>query len=294
MLWLLLGLNIFLLFSLLFIIESLNAYSNRISALSTDFTKKDLLIPKTRLLRKLGRSNTRFIEKNSQMYQFQMHQAQEINQVLNNLNEQMKAPLTVANGYAEVLHSLLQDHVQLEMVEKVEQNLYDLGRRIDFQTEYNALIEKKLHLSNVSINLSQILKNDISTYFDAMDRAGFSFDIHIEEGCRIRGDREVLQRMLSRLLENVLRHGERFFSVQLTSGNHKCMLELSNGIGDCVENKDVLEEMFTHSDFSRIEKIDGLGLVIASQLAELLEAEKLLTVETGAFSVSLVFEAMEE
>ena len=74
------------------------------------------------------------------------------------------------------------------------------------------------------VDLSAIVENLIAVYGSVAEDRGFSLEFAIEEGCLIRGDRDLLTQLVVNLIENALTHvpSPSTVSVTLRRAGNQC------------------------------------------------------------------------
>lgn len=196
--------------------------------------------------------------------------------MLSNVSHDLKTPLTVIMGYAEVLDSnvdlpraeqqrmLTQVYKKTTLVQELIHAFFDLSKLE--ADDYN------LPLSVV--DASEVCRQGILVYFDLLSEKGIEVDIHLpEEPAWIYANEEALSRILDNLLSNAIRYGAdgKYLGLTLKRVKDEYQIDvIDHGRGiEKVDQVKVFERMYT-MDGARNRRIEGsgLGLTIAKRLTE--------------------------
>lgn len=293
MIWLLTGIIIILIGIIIWIFRVLRNYSNQLGNLSSKNAIGEIRIPENRLIKTLAPSVQSIFDRNNTYYQKQQQRELEIQQVLTDLNKQVMTPLSVATGYTEVLHSIGMDKNHQLMLEKIDRSLDEVGHYVDYQREYLFILQKKFEQHKEVVNFSKLLKKSLMNYFDSLEKQDFTFSIQIADDCTIMADREVLQRVLFHLLENVRKHGADYLKLRLAIHGDVAILEISNGLEKRITEPKMVRAAFKEGKPKNIAEGKALGLVIAAQLLDLMEWQKSLEIGADKFTVVVQFPLAE-
>jgi signal transduction histidine kinase len=200
----------------------------------------------------------------------------EMRMMLSNVSHDLKTPLTVIMGYAEMLDrnpELSQDERQ-HMFNQVHQKTIEVHDLIHSFFDLTKLEADDFDLPLSMINVCEVCRKRILTYFDLLAEREFQVDIHLpEEPVWVYANEEALSRIMDNLLSNAVRYGAdgRFLGLTLTTteGNVKIeVIDRGRGIAK-VEQSRVFERMYTMEDSrNRNMQGSGLGLAIAKKLTE--------------------------
>lgn len=218
--------------------------------------------------------------------------------MLANISHDLKTPLTVVLGYTEMLklkHSLSEEeqrrlltgvHSKTLEVLKIIHTFFDLAKLEAGDTDYPM----------TKINVSEICRKNILSFYDMVTTMGLEIDIAIPEiSVYALGNEEALDRVLNNLLSNAVAYGAAGNIIGLTVRNDDTNIfidvwDRGKGIDEYhIDN--VFERMYTLED-SRNKSFQGsgLGLTITKRLVELMEGSIQLSsipYEKTIFTVSL-------
>ncbi|TQR28514.1 HAMP domain-containing histidine kinase [Lysinibacillus sphaericus] len=218
--------------------------------------------------------------------------------MLSNISHDLKTPLTVVLGYTEMLklkQSLNEEerqrlltgvHSKTLEVLKIIHTFFDLAKLEAGDTDYPM----------TKINVSEICRKNILSFYDMITSMGLEIDIAIPEiSAYAHGNEEALDRVLNNLLSNAFAYGAAGNIIGLTVRNDDTNIfidvwDRGQGIDEYhIDN--VFERMYTLED-SRNKSFQGsgLGLTITKRLVELMEGSIQLSstpYEKTIFTVSL-------
>jgi len=218
--------------------------------------------------------------------------------MLANISHDLKTPLTVVLGYTEMLqlNQTLSDeerqrlltgvHSKTLEVLKIIHTFFDLAKLEAGDTDYPL----------TKINVSEICRKNILSFYDMVTSMGLEIDIEIPEiAVYALGNEEALDRVLNNLLSNAIAYGASGNIIGLTvrtDDTNICIDVWDRGKGiDEYHIDNVFERMYTLED-SRNKSFQGsgLGLTITKRLVELMDGSIQLSsipYEKTIFTISL-------
>ena len=218
--------------------------------------------------------------------------------MLANISHDLKTPLTVVLGYTEMLqlNQTLSDeerqrlltgvHSKTLEVLKIIHTFFDLAKLEAGDTDYPL----------TKINVSEICRKNILSFYDMVTSMGLEIDIEIPEiAVYALGNEEALDRVLNNLLSNAIAYGASGNIIGLTvrtDDTNICIDVWDRGKGiDEYHIDNVFERMYTLED-SRNKSFQGsgLGLTITKRLVELMDGSIQLSsipYERTIFTISL-------
>ncbi|KOS60511.1 sensor histidine kinase [Lysinibacillus agricola] len=218
--------------------------------------------------------------------------------MLANISHDLKTPLTVVLGYTEMLQlkqSLSEEerqrlltgvHSKTLEVLKIIHTFFDLAKLEAGDTDYPM----------TKINVSEICRKNILSFYDMVTSMGLEIDITIPEiSVYALGNEEALDRVLNNLLSNAIAYGAAGNIIGLTVRNDDTNIfidvwDRGKGI-DEYQIDNVFERMYTLEDSrNKTFQGSGLGLTITKRLVELMNGSIQLSsipYEKTIFTVSL-------
>ncbi|MEB2302045.1 sensor histidine kinase [Lysinibacillus xylanilyticus] len=218
--------------------------------------------------------------------------------MLANISHDLKTPLTVVLGYTEMLQlkQSLSDEERQRLLTGVHSKTLEVLKIIHTFFDLAKLEAGDTDYPMTKINISEICRKNILSFYDMITSMGLEIDIAIPEmSLYALGNEEALDRVLNNLLSNAIAYGAAGNIIGLTVRNDAATIfidvwDRGKGIDEYhVDN--VFERMYTLED-SRNKSFQGsgLGLTITKRLVELMEGSIQLSsiqYEKTIFTVSL-------
>ncbi|WP_018750192.1 sensor histidine kinase [Paenibacillus sanguinis] len=199
--------------------------------------------------------------------------------MLSNVSHDLKTPLTVIMGYAEMLSQQkdLSEDEQQRMLGEIHRKTVQVHQLINTFFDLARLESGDLDIPLSVIDAGEISRQRILAYFDLLSEQGFQVNIQLpEHPVWVYGNAEALSRILDNLLSNAMRYGAdgRYLGLLLEEDEREVRIQVidrGRGISPKEQSR-VFERMYTMED-SRNRNIhgSGLGLTIAKRLAERLD-----------------------
>ena len=242
-----------------------NSTSERVLLRTDDKDMKELLINLNKVLEKNQKNESIFINNEEKM-----------RKMLSNISHDIKTPLTVILGYAEMLRE------GNNLSEGQKNDLLKLIK--DKGEEVVLIINKFFNLSKLEsgdndidiekVNISEICRKSILEYYDILNSNGIDVDINIpDKDIYIYTDGLYLSRILSNLISNSFKYGYEgnIIGLSLTEDKKSITIEVwDKGKGiDEIEKEKIFDRLYTLED-SRSKEFSGsgLGLTITKKLCE--------------------------
>lgn len=234
-----------------------------------------------------------------------------IRKMLSNVSHDIKTPLTVILGYLEImrLHGAAgqvdqetagviteetigkADRKMLGKVEEKAEQVMELINQFFTLAKLEAG-DRKLRLTE--INLCEVCRESILSFYEIFLEQDFLVEVEIPEApILVKGEKDAIQRILFNLISNVLRYGKdgKYIGVFLREEEKEVWIDVVDR-GKGVEKqfaKSIFERLYTMED-SRNREVQGsgLGLTIASHLAQELGGDIFLDSEPGVRTVFTV------
>jgi signal transduction histidine kinase len=219
---------------------------------------------------------------NQQFFMLQKNDEQR-RELLADISHDLRTPLSSLQGYIETL-ALKGDQVSQEdrqkYIETALKNAKQLKGLIDQIFELAHLEGGQVSLNLEAFNLAELLY-DVVAKFSLQTKAK-NITINIVPECsytQVHSDIGKLERVLSNLLENAIRHTPSFGKITLAIteiNQHQCQLTLTD-TGTGIKEDELLYIFDTRYRASNAvqdkEKHTGLGLAITKKLLELLKSD---------------------
>lgn len=215
----------------------------------------------------LSNTMNKILEKYTQIRIASEKSNREFHQAITNISHDLRTPLTSAIGYLQMIQSgKIAEDKKAEYLRIIEYRLKVLSDLTDNLLEYSRLIEAAGPIEFEKINVNNLLRNTISTFYDQFIEQEYQVIIDIpDQVLYARGDEASFERIFMNLIQNALRYGTQVFEVSLDVKAAK--LKFRNKIADPqgFDVKQILDRFYTADD-SRSNKSVGLGLAIVKEL----------------------------
>lgn len=196
--------------------------------------------------------------------------------MISNISHDLRTPLTSMLGYMELIIgdntlSNEENMKYLKIVYSKGLNLYDLMEEF-FQI--SKLDSNDIKLEIKEVNISEIIRQNIISFFGEIKKLNIEMKISIpEEDIYILGDEKVLNRILSNLINNAVKHGARatLIGVELNYNKENIFVDVyDNGVGIPKDDIDyIFDRLYTVEKSRKLNiKSSGLGLTIVKKLVK--------------------------
>src|SRR5262249_9296861 len=122
------------------------------------------------------------------------------------------------------------------------------------------------------LNLSEVLREVAALYEPTIGDDGRPFAVHIEPRLVVLGDRQLLYRLFANLLDNAIRHTSKATAIAMHAKNVSGQVRVTvsdGGAGIPPEDREAVFRRFYRREQSRTTPGSGLGLALASAIADL-------------------------
>ena len=185
----------------------------------------------------------------------------------------LKTPLANIGGRLELMRRDIQDARATEAhIDAAEGYLSDVLRIFDALLRLGEVETGRRRAAFTRVNLSEIVSGMADAYAAVFDDARKSLSVAVPPGLTIEGDRELLEQMLSNLLENALEHSRDAARamVSLTESDGQVILTVGDdGPGIAPPDRARVFDRFFRADRSRTTPGSGLGLALVKSIADL-------------------------
>lgn len=191
-----------------------------------------------------------------------------LKQGIANMSHDLRTPLTSIIGYLKLLQN---DEIDKEEALAILKNKTSkLNTLINDFFELASIESEDYELDITKINLSNIVRDEILSLYEAFESKGFEPKINImDKPIFILGDKDSLERIVDNLLSNILKYAEGKIEINLEEANDKVILRISN-LCKSINQENVLHifDRFYMADQVRKGQGGGLGLAIVKSLIE--------------------------
>ncbi|MBQ3796083.1 MAG: HAMP domain-containing histidine kinase [Butyrivibrio sp.] len=181
---------------------------------------------------------------------------------------ELKTPLAVISANIDVLEL---ESGQNEWTQSIRNQIKRMNSLVKNLLTLSRMDEERMHVVFSDFDLSATVK-ETATSFQAMAEAkNKKYQVDIEDGIHITGDRNSLNQLTSLLLDNAIKYADETGNIHLSLSKDKNItLEVSNTCDSVPEgNLDRLFDRFYRADSSRSRDTGGygIGLSVARAIA---------------------------
>ncbi len=179
-----------------------------------------------------------------------------------NVSHELKTPLTAISGYAELIMNGLAGDRTAQFAETVHHEASRLLSLVNDILHLSRLDEGELALDPAPIELSEIVSEVSARFSPIAAERGISILCESTRAA-IRGNRRILDEMLSNLVDNAVKYGKDGgrVTVRLSREGDSVILAVEDdGIGIPLDQQERVFERFYRVDKSHSREIGGTGL----------------------------------
>lgn len=227
-------------------------------------------------LRELLRAVNELLERARQSASDYAMTEQAMRRMLSNVSHDLKTPLTVVLGYAEMLDRSpnLQPEERRRLLGKIYKKTQEVLGLMNAFFDLAKLEANDSEMEMAVLDIGELARHRILAYYDLLASEGYEVDIDIrEEPLQVYANEEALTRILDNLLSNAVRYGAvgRYLGLSILRRGEQIVIEVADrgpGIPPR-EQKRIFERLYTLED-SRNKNVQGsgLGLTITKRLIE--------------------------
>jgi signal transduction histidine kinase len=196
---------------------------------------------------------------------------------------ELRTPLNRMRNVADVALARGSAQEQGLALERIQDSIEELARMVDALLLIAEVDDRRVPLKHEPVNLDAWLRLTVEAWAPAFEERGATLTLHAAAGT-VEADRALLDRVLSNLLDNALRHGAAGGRVALAGRREPDAVVITlddAGPGVPEAERERVFERFVRLDRSRRGSGGGLGLALARGVARLLGGE--LALEASPF-----------
>ena len=185
---------------------------------------------------------------------------------------ELRTPLNRIRNVADVALAHGDAHELTTALERIQGSIDELGRMVDTLLLIAEVDDRRVPLKRERLDVDAWLRHTAEVWAPAFEEHGATLALHTAAGT-IEADRALLDRVLSNLLDNALRHGAAGGRVELAAraDAQGLLIALDDaGPGIPEDQRERVFERFVRLDRSRRGSAGGLGLALARSVARLL------------------------
>lgn len=193
-------------------------------------------------------------------------------QIFTNISHDLRTPITVLQGYIEMLHLQSQKEelspAMRTTIEKMQSNSQELVHSVNNLFNMAKIQSGDMVLNIQKTNLTQVCHEIMLEFYDLLERENFNVEVNIKDRpLYANADTEAVGRILKNLIDNAIKFGGigKFLGISLYENDcHICIAVEDHGAGISEKEK---KHIFTRAYTVDRKKGNGLGLAISQGLA---------------------------
>ena len=179
---------------------------------------------------------------------------------IENISHDLRTPLTVILGYLKLMKG--QKETDMEMVETIERKAKTMQRLVTDFYDLSRLSARDYEVEIKETDVGRILRESLMDSY------------HILEKRALELEAEIPEHIFLNLIQNAGRYAQSFLHVFVREQKQQVWICFENDAFNVTEvDVEHLFERFYRKDRARTQEGTGLGLTVAKQLAEAMEAK---------------------
>lgn len=213
-----------------------------------------------------------------------------LKQSVSDIAHDLRTPLTVIKGNLQMLEQ--EERLSergMEYLRICSEKTRAMQQMTDEFFELSVLESDITDVTLSKVNVTNILMQFIADNEAVIRSCRLTPDVVFpEKTVFAQADEQLLMRMFSNLLNNIIKYAENEFSIKLEATENKCTVTFSNPVNnDNIDTEHLFDRTY-RADKSRHGTSAGLGLYIVKLLAEKQGAEVIAAVESRVLKISVV------
>ena len=250
-------------------LKNINTQLKKINEAKTN--SKILLTSSNKELRKLIIEVNKNIEEKQNSEAIYKRLDLGIRQSIANISHDLRTPLTSVMGYIHLIEDEnLEKEERSEYLDVIKNRTRDLEELITSFYDLSRLEGKEYKFEMTSININNIMCEVLGSFYKDLLKSNIKSIVDVEETPYfIIGDNIATKRVISNLVQNIIKYGEGdvIFSLK-RNGDYVVTIFENKAEKITKEDVEKLFERFFTADRSRTGKSTGLGLAITKELVQ--------------------------
>ncbi|MDD5945379.1 MAG: ATP-binding protein, partial [Clostridia bacterium] len=195
-----------------------------------------------------------------------------------NVSHELKTPLTIISGYAELIENGMADeNSMMRFAGEIHHHSDRLLTLINDIIKLSEMDSDSTEVIYEDINLTDIVKESMRMLLESAEQHSVTINTDCDEKAVVKGSQSMLEELVTNLANNAISYnrpgGNVWISVRNIDG-HVVLTVKDNGIGIPEKHKERVFERFYRVDKSRSKRSGGtgLGLAIVKHIAASLNA----------------------
>ncbi|MCD8036709.1 MAG: ATP-binding protein [Clostridiales bacterium] len=204
-----------------------------------------------------------------------------------NVSHELKTPLTVISGYAELIENrMVNEESVVRFAGEIHHHSDRLLTLINDIIKLSEMDSESVEVIYEDVNLSEVVEECMGILKESADQHNVSIETDCDTNAIVKGSRSMLEELVTNLANNAISYNKPGGNVWISVKNVNGRVVLSvkdNGIGIPEKHQDRVFERFYRVDKSRSKRSGGtgLGLAIVKHIAASHKAQITLESEEG-------------
>ncbi len=208
--------------------------------------------------------NKNLIELRKQKLQYK-NGNQELKKIITNISHDLRTPLTVINGYIDLLQKENKNVEQERYIETIKEKIYELKELTEQLFEFSKTVDVNLELKKEQCCINDILVESLANYYNQFKEKNIIPKISISnKKINKMVNKIAIIRIFENILSNVLKYSNGNFEVILNDDGIITFSNKANSL-DAITVQKIFDRYFT---VENAKESTGIGLAIAKQLIE--------------------------
>ncbi|MCR5098173.1 MAG: HAMP domain-containing histidine kinase [Lachnospiraceae bacterium] len=191
-------------------------------------------------------------------------------QFITDASHEIKTPLAIISADAEVLELENEENEWIISIKNQVKRLSELTEKLVFLSRMD---EGATQMTMTDLDLSKLLREASESYIPMAEASGKMYEVDIEDGVRMSGDKAGITQMINLLVDNAFKYSDEngHIRVSLKTKGRKKQIKVYNTV-ESIEKGDlkILFERFYRADTSHNSDTggNGIGLSVVAAIAE--------------------------
>ena len=191
---------------------------------------------------------------------------QELKKIITNISHDLRTPLTVINGYIDLLQKENKNVEQERYIKIIKEKIYELQELTEQLFGFSKTVDVDLEVKKEECCLNDILEESLANYYNQFKEKNIIPKISISnKKINKMVNRIAIIRIFENILSNVLKYSNGNFEVILNDDGIITFSNKANSL-DAITVQKIFDRYFT---VENAKESTGIGLAIAKQLIEL-------------------------
>ena len=188
---------------------------------------------------------------------------QELKKIITNISHDLRTPLTVINGYIDLLQKENKNVEQERYIKIIKEKIYELQELTEQLFEFSKTVDVDLEVKKEECCLNDILEESLANYYNQFKEKNIIPKISISnKKINKMVNRIAIIRIFENILSNVLKYSNGNFEVILNDDGIITFSNKANSL-DAITVQKIFDRYFT---VENAKESTGIGLAIAKQL----------------------------